>query len=146
MNNTIYTVDFFINKFSAIPEERWTTRKYISIIGSVEKRCAQGLCIQHGRFDDLPFKEVATNTVYEEWKSLIELFGGVATIYRFDNHIVAGINNGEDYRYQQPTPKQRIMAALYDLKKLEQPEPKVIVKYVSVSESLKKQTKELIEN
>ena len=66
----------------------------------------------------------------------------------------AAINDGRTKEYQQPTPKQRILAALYDIKKMEDEkfnkevkelqEKKGNIRYVAVSESLRDIAKESV--
>jgi len=46
---------------------------------------------------------------------LCRLFG------RKDSHCVYSINDKRSNKHPQPTPKQRILAALYDIKKMQQP-------------------------
>lgn len=125
-----FTVDYFIKKFEAIPEELWCVGEQYN--RNTKQRCALGLCnFEHdgtrklGAFDVnsesdrlsyiLPpvevIKNISGNSGYES--------GGIAD-REFGNN-VAAINNGESKRYQQPTPKQRILAALYDIKKLSEP-------------------------
>ena len=91
MEQTNYNVDYFIKKFEAIPESKWCTQKIDNGNGQY---WALGHCDGWGEFD-----------------SLSELLGGKAAL----------TNNGNNPIYQQPTPKQRILAALYDIKKLQQP-------------------------
>jgi hypothetical protein len=45
---------------------------------------------------------------------------------------ICDINNGCNYNYQQPTPKQRILAALYDIKKMQEPAHTDITKELAV--------------
>lgn len=89
-----YTVDYFIKKFSAIPENMW-------IVGSFgspgRPRCALGHCLDNT-------KEV------ESLQNLMKNFACYAT----------SINDNKDSKYQQSTPKQRILAALYDIKTMQQ--------------------------
>jgi len=114
----MYTVDYFINKFEAIPEKDWIVGIFMDHHG---RCCAQGHCIfNRGYYDPMEViiqRATPTSEVY----SLISLFG-----FRkvgIDEHIIiALINNGDDPRYQQPTPKQRVLAALYDLKAKEEQE------------------------
>lgn len=135
----MYTVDFFIDKFSKIPEEKWCAGALINEKG---QRCAQGHC---GPANLLSHQLV----INSECSSMLEILQWKGV----------DINNGDDSRYQQPTPKQRILAALYDIKKMnneqevqecdatkmtKEPEARTKTVYVSVPESLTKQTKELI--
>ena len=90
-----YDVDYFITKFEAIPEELWM----IEYFEEVQKdgritRCALGHC-------------GASDANYSEEAKTLNLLL---------NYLVAGINDGANDRYQQPTPKQRILAALRDVK------------------------------
>jgi hypothetical protein len=87
-----HLVKFFINKFEAIPEDRW---------------CSGVLQDHHGRKCALghTFSLVPNN----ETEKLCELFAGEYSGW----HTVAMINNG-DSSYRQPTEKARILAALHD--------------------------------
>lgn len=98
--NTVYNVDYFIKKFEAIPEEKIINYELNDTKGN---HCANGWCMinLNGEVNALGF-----------------LFTG----RRKYSTKVASINNGNDRRYQQPTPKQRILAALWDIKKLSYPE------------------------
>lgn len=149
-----YTVDYFIDKFESIPEKRWLSKGGIINKGifSGIKCCAQGWClpsdtlygllqekqVSHCSFDLYDIK-------YLEIISLLEIFKPYS-----DNPsvFISTINNGFNYAYNQKTAKQRILSALYDIKKLQQPEqPKVkeVIRYVSVSETLKEKATELME-
>lgn len=97
MNSEIYTVDYFIKKFEAIPDNKWVTGHFMQEDG---KRCAIGHCV--GPENQLP-----------------------ALIMLFNNNITASVvqvnDMGRAYHngpilYPQPTPKERILAALYDIK------------------------------
>lgn len=128
-----YDVDYFLNKFEAIPEEKWKTNSWKD--SGDGRMCAHGHC---GRGKD---------ALSQESLSLNRILG----------FKVIAINDGWDERYQQPTPKQRILAALMDIKAMTQPVPeaketqpapqvKVEKVYVPViiPETIVKQTKELI--
>lgn len=95
---TVYDVDYFIAKFSAIPEEKWCSGTYESIEG---KRCAYGHCgmKRHLLERDIP-----------EANSLKELF------HKTLGESPAYINDGLVELYPQDTQKQRILAALQDIK------------------------------
>lgn len=125
---TIYTVDYFIKKFQKIPDKNWFIGDFWDR-DNPQKMCALGHC-GFGR----------------ECKALHSLFPRTDNIGSF----VSSINDGTDKRYQQPTPKQRILAALYDIKAMQQPkveEPKVVYKTVVIDSAVKElQTAELKEN
>lgn len=141
-----FTVDYFINKFSAIPEDEWIIGK----TNNGNKMCALGFCQAREiggvvRLDDYP-----------EALSLYRMFNKALGVPVFE------INDGRDGRYRQPHPKQRILAALYDIKKMtkepevqecdatmmpiEQEAGKTKKEYVvvKVSETIYEQAKELI--
>lgn len=87
-----FTVDYFISKFEAIPEERWCTDLYE---GSNGTHCALGHC-----------GVVEADGGTEEAQALINLIPGNIVL----------INDGLDIKFPQPTPKQRILAALRSIK------------------------------
>lgn len=94
-----YTVDYFIKKFEAIPEYFWQTDEF-GVPGG--PRCAYGHC---GLSDESDPDEPQP----PEAAALEKILG----VY------VACINDGQMHDYKQPTPKQRILAALRD--KLKEP-------------------------
>lgn len=115
---------YFINKFEAIPEEMWCSFRQVNEQG---QRCALGHFMPAGA---TPFEAYGHKT--EEGIAAGKLFRGiiVETHKAVDpkeqgqmNIVV--INNGEVPEYQQPTPKQRILAALRDIQTLEQQEKAV---------------------
>lgn len=97
----MYTVDYFIRKFEAIPEWRWCVGL---INGPLGTHCALGHCTGN---DSFPFTGEADS---------------LARIFRTIEGMTSYINNGDDHRYKQETPKQRILAALYDIKRMQNPE------------------------
>lgn len=92
-----YTVDYFIEKFEAIPEDNWITGKYYDPeIGC----CALGWCGEKN------FEETV------ESNSLTNLLKGWVA------EINDGTLHGQHIKYRKfTTPKQRILAALNDIKK-----------------------------
>jgi len=91
-----YTVDYFIKKFEAIPEENWISGRYLSTDGY----CALGHCGER-RWGFTP-----------ESLALVDLF--------FDYELaVASVNDGNSYMFPQPTPKQRVLAACRYIKALQ---------------------------
>ena len=105
----MYNVDYFIKKFEAIPEELWT-EGHFEMLGSY---CAMGHCGQR----DFGFTE--------------EILAITSLLHRYLDSAVTKINDGWNIKYQQPTPKQRILAALYDVKKMEQPQYDNITKEIA---------------
>lgn len=111
---TNYDVDYFIKKFKAIPDSLWTVEKFIDSSG---RRCALGHC---GLLAQTSFAYVnETNTLtaltskFEEAAALINIF----PLKGDGLNMIAWINNGHHPKYQQPTPKARVLAALLDVKK-----------------------------
>jgi hypothetical protein len=93
---TKYDVDYFIKKFEAIPEENWTSGVFERSDGS---RCALGHC---GRLDGCDTPEAnALDTLLSG-----DEYGG----------LTPWINDVLSDLHPQPTPKQRILAALRDIK------------------------------
>lgn len=103
---TIYNVDYFLKKFEAIPEDKWTTGIQQNKFG---QRCALGHC------RPLHDSKIGNEHLTLEAKALKNLF--IDSINGPELAVVM-INNGNNKQYQQPTPKQRILAALYDIKNL----------------------------
>lgn len=96
-----YDVDYFIKKFEAIPEDNWCVGDYKKY--AKEQYCAYGHCGMHKGENK---ETTALGKIFE--------FGCQMNIIE--------INDGGDNRYKQHHPKQRILAALYDIKKMQQPE------------------------
>jgi hypothetical protein len=99
--STTYDKAYFIAKFSAIPDELWGEGSYGNM--SDGPACAMGHCM---RLDDL-------DGAAEHTRKLAALFPQ-ANEYISGSRVIE-INDGSDPRYQQPTPKARILAALADL-------------------------------
>lgn len=116
---------YFIDKFEAIPEERWCTSVFRNGKGQM---CANGHC-------GVKFAELSAMRIIEteESSALCDVFTKVKIHDGFGNplldysilgrnysNIAALINNGRSVEYQQFTPKQRILAALRDVQTKEQ--------------------------
>lgn len=139
----MYTVDYFINKFEAIPEEEWAPNA---------TSCAYTLCGQYtaGYKTECP----ALSELFESLHHLSEIQQKrdlAGDTYHGWSWLVAVINDdlpSNDTPYKQPTPKQRILAALYDIKKMQSRDidtgGKVKTVYVSVPVSITDQAKELV--
>lgn len=145
-SNSVYNVNYFIKKFEAIPEELW-------IAGHLhweDKSCANGHC---------GMKNYSAPT--EESMALREVFKSLqvtplsTSCYEHEIHgskyyslIALNINDGHVKEYQQPTPKQRILAALYDIKKMQDIDTgakvKELIRYVAVPVTISEQAKELV--
>lgn len=143
----IYTVSYFIKKFEAIPEWLWL----IGSQGEIENKgeyphCALGWC--RNKYGNYGYTDVQNNgdplSEETEGSSLAKLFYNHGIYFEGrDAHGVAFVNNGEHPKYQQPTPKQRILAALYDIKRIQEPkQPEVIYKIVEVDRKVKELVKE----
>lgn len=141
----IYDVDYFIKKFSAIPENMWCIEK---LRNHLNQRCANGHCgieqYGHKTNESIALKKifsVLTITSATE----VGLINGETMHGIFLSVKAMDINDGKAREYQQPTPKQRILAALHDIKKLTEPKKERVV-YVAVPVSITEQAKELITN
>lgn len=96
-----YDVNYFIEKFSKIPASKWTTYTFENYAGQC---CALGHC---GFQRNISGGKNKTT----EGISLINLINKIGLN-------VVTINDG-DTKYQQRSPKARILAALRDVKKQE---------------------------
>lgn len=93
-----YTVDYFIKKFEAIPDNRWCVGELMNKAGQC---CAYGHCGMREYDTEAPEAD-ALMKVERKLPSEPTCF--------------ASINNGEHPAYQQETPRLRILAALRDIK------------------------------
>jgi hypothetical protein len=108
-----FTVDYFIAKFEGIPDRQWTRSQYTDGWGGF---CALGHCGEH--------VETSTdgsmrrrNVQTEEAEALRKLFSDSLGIYCSPDRV----NDGMAEEYQQENPKQRILAALRDIKAAQEP-------------------------
>ncbi len=99
-----YDVDYFIQKFEAIPENLWCIGKYFRSEEGFPKCCALGHCGAR----ELHFTKEAD--------ALIELFRGSRATYNSETFYIPSINDGFSELFKQFTPKQRILAALKFIK------------------------------
>jgi hypothetical protein len=117
MNNstTQYDVDYFIRKFEAIPDSRWGVKRLWDGDGD-EIRCAMGHCL-----DAFPMMEHTAQTIALRacFRPLVPICPMLPPVP--SQLVVFDVNNGDDVRYPQPTPKARILAALQDIKAKQQP-------------------------
>jgi hypothetical protein len=98
-----FSIDYFLQKFEVIPSE---------YIGYNQKTgCAYGQC--NGSFTE----EGRDLTLL--MSSIPNLTPSVKAAWKPYESTPARINNGETEQYQQPTPKERIMAALNDIKEMQ---------------------------
>lgn len=90
-----YTIDWFIEFFSQIPEELWCEHYFQDgQLNGKDICCARGhLGVRYG-------------SKVEADEKLNEL----------TNSQIASINNGYHLQYQQPNPRARVLAALNDIK------------------------------
>lgn len=93
-----YTVQHFIDKFTAIPSAKWRT----ALMGDAGgPRCALGHCLTR------------SGKMGAESNALSALFH--ATLLQS----IIIVNDGQDEKYPQPTPKKRVLAALRNIQRLQ---------------------------
>lgn len=93
-----YTVKYFIKKFEAIPENKWTTGVTHNKLG---KHCVLGHCGARWEVGEI-------NTETKESQALDELFRN-----NF-NRLAYRVNDGsDDFDKLGDSPKERILNALY---------------------------------
>lgn len=96
-----FNAQFFINFFGAIPGKDWCSGNLVDGQG---RKCAYGHLTP-----ELSMEEI--NPELENEFNKLGIENGI------DNF--AAINNGKNPNYQQPTEKQRILAALRDIRNKE---------------------------
>jgi len=117
----IYDCDYFIKKFEAIPQDGMICNAQYDKLG---RHCAYGWCSPDAGKLGIRLGEFKYGDQTKEGQTLYKLFNFLPQL-NFVNGIPdchnnpASINNGLYIEYQQDTPKQRILAALYDVKALE---------------------------
>lgn len=121
----MYTLDYFIQKFEKL--NNWCIGIRTDEYGN---HCALGHCSpnNYGSWDDETPESGALSKLFFDNKIFYPGYD-VEVV-----HGVAAVNNGTHPKYQQPTPKQRILAALQDIKKMQQPQYPDIRKELAVFE------------
>lgn len=126
----MYTVDYFINKFTSTRDDMWCVGALYDQQG---RNCANGWCgFRHSVNTDGTLFDNITNEVMALWNLFIPMKDDDKWNQYIASTLVADINNGKDKRYQQDTPKKRILAALYDIKNAQQPKYNDITKELAV--------------
>ena len=127
-----YDVNYFIKKFEAIPEGKWLVRSQ----GNNGNHCAVGHCKNvMGQYGNSGMMIEDQFSYSPEAVALAKLFYDakiVGVTFDYLGWNVADVNNGDHPDYQQPTPKQRILAALYDIKNMQEPQHTDITKQLAV--------------
>jgi hypothetical protein len=96
-----YDIDYFINKFEDIPEDKWCNEYYVDPKDET-KRCSLGHC------GCLEFEDANPEA------------DALDRIFVNQGYAVSYVNDGMVEEYSQPTPKQRILAALKHIKETKQ--------------------------
>jgi hypothetical protein len=126
------TINNFINKFSEIPEEKWTTDHFFSeskknkkVLGikvpflkeTFFKCCAQGHCITEDEMFDFLFDlhHFGYRAIISDYPELQQLYIITQDPEDKENITIASVNNGNNPKYTQETAKERVLAFLYDL-------------------------------
>lgn len=119
----MYTIEYFIEKFEKIPENKWC----VDVLGNhLGQRCAQGHCMRDAEIKYLQSLHNKINldiyiktmrNINKEVRALNAIFGEDS-----DGLIIAQINNSDHNDYTQYHPKQRVLAALKDLLKQKETE------------------------
>lgn len=110
----MYTLDHFIKKFEAIPETQWIVGNWSD---GNDGHCAAGHCKQSDAHHSPEVSELGD--ILRQLPVTIIAAGNGWGLSGWG--IVTAINDAFTTEYQQPTPKQRILAALYDIKKSQEP-------------------------
>lgn len=119
----MYDCDYFIKKFDRISENRWCV---------FENKNKQGQCCAYGHCGtDYSSEGNGLRELDYKFTPLLNLTWIGGGRYKQSTKL-ADINNGLYAEYQQPTPKQRILAALYDIKRMQQPQYEDVTKSLAV--------------
>lgn len=113
-----FDVNYFIEKFSNIPADRWTINQYEdSSVKDCPKFDAQGFC---GMNSNNKYLVLSADTIHEVPYYLHEAWCLIQIFKKTSSRMnVGAINNGTISTYNQKTAKDRILARLYDIKKIE---------------------------
>lgn len=84
-----------------IPEENWMVGDFTD---GVSKCCGSGHFMR--------LRSPGQKYLYSSWTAINTMTPIVA---EFNESSIAAVNDGENPKYQQPTPKQRVMALLDDM-------------------------------
>jgi hypothetical protein len=113
--NGMYTVEYFIKKFEAIPENEWCEHsfsRYNNANMTVE-HCVLGHCgIKTTKQSNIEAQNLLMLTENKDLR-FFEITDKLP--------IIAQINDGIYSNFTQSTPKQRVLAFLYNLKAKEKP-------------------------
>lgn len=115
-----YTVDYFINFFNSIPEDKWCINLFDDHSG---RHCANGLL----GVTNIHLPNPASSAL-QKIAAPLEIHWGqpkrrgetVTDIGEGYSTKIATINNGNTEEYQQWGPKVRVLAALRDIKRMQQ--------------------------
>lgn len=122
-----YDVNYFINKFEAIPESQFTTHLFQNQDG---QKCSVGHCgifsVHNVTPEGIALKRVFVNLPITAKRSGTLVEEGTFSIFP---HKASYINDGLVKEYTQPTPKQRILAALNDVKAMENIKLEEVLEY-----------------
>lgn len=120
-----YNVDYFIEKFTAIPLSMWNVGGYGNVGGP---RCAMGWCCDREEGEHAAPHVKNSIAWNEEVTALINLFRKLPKIENNEYRWVSPswVNDRLDdevrVRYPQTEAKERILAALGDIKEIEEQE------------------------
>lgn len=99
----MYDLDYFINKFEAINHDKWCA---IVMTDTEGRHCALGHCENS---DERGYQPLLVEG--SERKALQDL-----TMGRLGSKSISFINDGFNPNFQQPNPKDRVLAALRAIK------------------------------
>jgi hypothetical protein len=98
MTQRFFSLEYFVNKFEAVPDELWWTGTYFN--EDRTKRCALGWCFE---VDPKNSRRLEMGDEFARLENLMRTYLDKGT---------DPINDGKVKQFNQPTPKQRVLAAL----------------------------------
>lgn len=125
-----YSLQYFINKFEAIPDELWVEDVYHSPIEvpktlfgvpipftskTLDRRCAQGHCVNNIDAFLVERTVVDYQSSLRNYRELKALYDLTQDPEDGEQVTIALVNNGQHSDYTQISPKERVISYLYDL-------------------------------
>lgn len=133
----VYTVDYFIEKFESIPYHLWCEE---DLNGKDGTHCALGHC---GDYTQGSEESMSLSVILIEYYKHNGIQIPYARNFLLTDEIVYAINDGwGEFKKLGLTPKARILAALYDIKKLQSPSRPDIRHSLALSKSVEERLDE----
>lgn len=108
METKYLTTQGWLDYLQSMPEELWITDHFTAICDGKECHCAAGF-INDKNGDYIGEDYELTSDIYNKARTFLPDSKGEYT------DTIVRVNDGKEPKYQQPTPKQRVIALLTDM-------------------------------